>query len=292
MMEITVEIENTAIREHSRQRADDVRLDEDITPAGRPLWRPKWWREVLYIIGFYCLYSLGRNLQGSVLSVETAERNALRIIDWERALHAFGEERIQQLFLPHEWFIKFLNVWYGTAHFVVTIGVLLWLFRLQTDRYRQWRNVLLTTTGVALLGYMMFPLAPPRLLPLEYGFVDTLQTVGGLWDFDDGPVAKASNQYAAMPSLHVGWALWSAAAIMPVLRHSWSRVLITIYPALTISAIVITGNHYWADVFGGAVVFGIGYVVAVMVERRIVQAHAVRTERDSTIEPHALTSTQ
>lgn len=249
------------------------------------IWRPKWWREVLYVALFYGLYTLVRNLHGSVLSISEAERNAARIVDWERAVRLFQEERIQEFFLPHEWFIKFLNVYYGTAHFIVTIGVLLWLFHVQTDRYRQWRNVLFMTTGLALVGYMTFPLAPPRLLAPEFGFVDTLKTVGGLWDFDSGAVAKASNQYAAMPSLHVGWALWCAAAIMPILRHTLSRVLISLYPALTISAIVITGNHYWADVFGGALIFALGYVAAVAVERRISKASAP-SEADSVILPH------
>jgi membrane-associated phospholipid phosphatase len=241
--------------------------DLDVSTANRKPWRPTWWREIAYVAAFYAIYTVVRNLHGSVLSVSAAEKNAATLVDIERWFRMFNEQQIQEWFLPHEWFIKFLNVYYGTAHFIVTIGVLLWLFHVQKERYRQWRNVIFGTTAFALLGYMLIPMAPPRLLPDSYGFVDTLQTVGGLWDFDSGAVAKASNQYAAMPSLHVGWSVWCAAAIMPILRHGWSRVLIAIYPALTITTIVVTGNHYWGDVFGGLVVFALGYLAALQYEK-------------------------
>lgn len=238
---------------------------------------------MLYIALFYGLYTLVRNLNGSVVSESTAFANAELIIDFERALGFFNEEGIQQFFLPHEWLIRLLNVWYGTAHFVVTIGVLLWLYHVQTDRYRHWRNVILATTGLALIGYFSFPLAPPRLLPADYGFVDTLEVIGGFLSFESESVKDLSNQYAAMPSMHVGWALWCAFAVTPVLQHRWSRAAIAVYPALTISTIVITANHYWADVAGGALTFGCGYLLASYIERQHQRRALIRSEADATV---------
>lgn len=263
----------------------DVASTDAPRPAPRVQVGPKWWREVLYVVLFYCVYTFVRNLNGSVLSVEKAGHNAHTIVSIERALMMFHERQIQDFFIHQYWFIKFLNVYYGTAHFFVTIGVLLWLFHIQKERYRQWRNVIFATTGLALVGYVFFPLTPPRLLDPSYGFVDTLKTVGGLWNFESGAVAKASNQHAAMPSLHVGWSLWCAAAIMPVLRHAWSRVLIALYPALTITTIIVTANHYWADVFGGALIFGCGYLAALAYEKRAVRAVGSANESDVVVIP-------
>jgi hypothetical protein len=232
-------------------------------------WRkkPQWWREFLYLAIFYGLYTAVRNINGSVLDEAVAKRHAMDIVQLERDLHIFNEHQIQSFFLDHTWAVRALDVWYGSAHFVVTVGVLFWLFHVQKQRYHKWRNVLLGTTFFALCGYLLYPLAPPRLLPESFRFVDTLQTVGGLWDFNSKTVENVSNQYAAMPSLHTGWAVWCALAIIPILKHWWTRAAIIVYPATTITAIVATANHYWADVAGGIFVFGLGYVFAVMVER-------------------------
>ncbi len=229
--------------------------------------KPRWWQEVIYIAIFYGLYSAVRNVHGSLLSVTTAHQHAYDIVHLEKTLHIFNEERIQAWFLPHEWFIRFLNIYYGTAHFIVTIGVLLWLFFRNTQRYHQWRNIIFATTGLALVGYMTYPLAPPRFLS-EYHFVDTLITVGGAWSIDSDTVKNVSNLYAAMPSLHVGWSLWCACALMTKWKKWWQKILLLLYPSLTILTIIVTGNHYWADVAGGMLIFGIGYLVGSWSEAR------------------------
>jgi hypothetical protein len=116
---------------------------------------------------------------------------------------------------------------------------------------------------------------PPRLLPDcgaygaclgQYAYVDTLADVGGLWSFDSGTMQSISNQYAAMPSLHFAWALWSFLALRRRLTHTWSRVAITLYPWLTLWVIVVTANHFWLDALGGAVVFGSSYAAARAIE--------------------------
>ena len=103
---------------------------------------------------------------------------------------------------------------------------------------------------------------PPRLLPPSYGFVDTLAKDPAFWSFNSGAVAKISNQFAAMPSVHCAWALWCACALVPRLRHNWAKVLAVVYPVLTVTSIVITANHYVLDAVAGFLVLGIGFVLA------------------------------
>ena len=247
----------------------DAELDPPPDPEPEPEAVPRpergrlrWWKEVLYILAFYGVYSLIRNNQGSAtVSAAHAFRNARRVIRLERALGIFHEESVQQAFLSQRHFIQFWNLFYGTFHFVVTIVALVLLFRRFPARYPRWRNTLAATTGLALIGFATYPLMPPRLLPSTYGFVDTLHAYGGLWSFESGPVAQVSNQYAAMPSLHFAWSMWSALVLIPMLRHTWARVLVGIYPAVTLFAIVVTANHYVLDAAGGAVVLGVGSTI-------------------------------
>jgi hypothetical protein len=222
--------------------------------------RLRWWREAAYILAFYVVYTIIRNTQGSAaVSKETAFENAREVIRAEKAIGLFFEEGVQDFFLSAEWFVSFWNVFYGTAHFVVTVAALVLMFRTMADRYPLWRNTLACTTALALIGFATFPLMPPRLLPPDYGFVDTLKTIGGLWSFDSGAMQKVSNQYAAMPSLHFAWATWSSIVLYPAMKRSGSKALVVAYPALTLFAIVVTANHFWLDAVGGAVVLGLGY---------------------------------
>jgi hypothetical protein len=225
--------------------------------------RSHWWREVLIVAAFYGLYTLVRDLRGDrPVSVLQAFTNAKRIIRMERWVGLFHEANLQHAVLANHWLIKISDDFYGTLHFVVTIGVLVVLFFWFPTRYRGWRNTLALTTGLALVGFYFFPLMPPRLLPAGYHFVDTLRVVGGLWNFESGPVTDVSNQYAAMPSLHTAWSMWSACALASVIRPWWGRVLVFIYPAFTIFAIVITANHYFADAIAGLLLLGVSAVIA------------------------------
>ena len=219
--------------------------------------RLRWWREILTVVVFYELYSLARNTQGSGSTSPThAFRNARVVIKLERAIGLYHEESIQRLFLGVRPLVKALNVYYGSAHFLVTAGVLAWLFVRHPDRYPRWRWSLACTTLLGLIGFVAFPLMPPRLISPAFGvgaYVDTLHTIGGLWNFEDGAIAKLSNQYAAMPSLHFAWSLWCCLALWPTLRTRWTRTLLVLHPAITLVAIIATANHYWLDALAGAV---------------------------------------
>ncbi len=237
---------------------DDPPAPGSALPEGRPAGL-RWWREVLYILGFYALYSIIRNTQGSAsVSEAHAFANARHVISAERALGVYHERSIQHTFLNWHPFIEFWDVFYGTFHFVVTVIALILLFRRFPARYPRWRNTLAATTALALVGFAVYPLMPPRLLPASYGFVDTLRVFGGLWSFESGPVARVSNQYAAMPSLHFAWSTWSALVLFPLLRRPWSKTLVVLYPAATLFAIVVTANHYVLDAAGGAAALAVG----------------------------------
>jgi len=247
---------------------DDTVLPD---PAGR-VPRLRWWREVLYILAFYGLYSVIRNTQGSAsVSEAHAFANARSVIRVEKALGIYHERAVQHAFLGWRAFIDFWNVFYGTFHFVVTVLALILLFRRFPARYARWRNTLAATTALALVGFASYPLMPPRLLPASYGFVDTLRVYSRLWSFDSGPVARLSNQYAAMPSLHFAWSMWSALVLFPILRRTWSKAAIALYPLATLFAIVVTANHYVLDAAGGALALWVGaaagFALAALVNR-------------------------
>ncbi|MEO5901752.1 MAG: phosphatase PAP2 family protein [Ilumatobacteraceae bacterium] len=245
----------------------DSHADEsDAGPAQGPVHgRPKrfgWVREAAMVLVFYYVYQTIRSFANSGNVSPRAFSNANRLVSVERHMHIYSEQRIQEALLSARWFIKFLNVYYGTLHFVITAGLLIWVYHFRHAAYRRMRNLLGITTGLALIGYWAFPLAPPRLLKWDH-FVDTLDTIGGLWSYNS-PVAKAvANPFAAMPSLHFGWALWCGIVFYTLTTHKATRAMILVYPFLTLTAIVVTANHYFLDAAGGAVLV----VTAVLIQR-------------------------
>jgi hypothetical protein len=247
-------------------------------PSGRADLGLRWWKELLFVAGFYGVYTIIRDEFGSA-SVGTvhALHNANRVIHLEQWLGIFHEQAIQHWFLQWPSLIRVFDIYYGTLHFLVPIAVLLALFRRWPADYRYWRNTLAVTTALALIGFSLFPLMPPRLLcdcaygagpGVHYGFVDTLARFGGSWSFDSGAMKDVSNQYAAMPSLHIAWSLWCAAVLVPRLRHGWAKALAALYPLLTLTAVVVTANHYFLDAVGGAVTLALGALIARALPRR------------------------
>lgn len=254
----------------------------------------RWWREVVYIVLVYLAYSAVRNQFGSGSggpgTAEPAFNHAKAIIQVQRNIGLYFEARLQEWYLdlPGHGLIRFWNVYYGLGHFVVTAGALIWMFRRHAARYRLWRNTLAVTTLLALIGFASFSLMPPRLLddpgiyggcqvyaadqdlppeagqpPCdEYGFVDTVAVFGGWASFGSDEMAKVSNQFAAMPSMHIGWSLWVAFVLFPMVRRRWTRVLVVAYPMATLFDIMVTANHYWIDGLGGAACLATGYLLA------------------------------
>ncbi|MEO6158838.1 MAG: phosphatase PAP2 family protein [Ilumatobacteraceae bacterium] len=262
-------------------KVDDARTPNapssgaDGAGPGRKHRRLAWLREVAIVVVFYYVYQTIRSIasHGSVDS--RAYSNADRLVSLERFLHIYSEQTVQAFFLSQRWFIKILNVYYGTLHFAITIGLLVWIYHFRHTAYRRMRNLLGITTALALIGYWAFPLAPPRLMKTDK-FVDTLETVGGLWSYTS-PVAKAvANQFAAMPSLHFGWALWCGIVFYTLTTHRATRSMIVFYPLLTLTAIVVTANHFWLDAVGGAVILVAALGINHVIERLLTQASSRR----------------
>lgn len=260
----------------------------------------RWWKELLLAVAVYAIYSVVRNQFGSAGGDPgPAFGHANDIIDVEKALHLYIEPGLQQWYLdlPRHGLIRVWNVYYGLAHFVVTFAALVWMFRHDDpDRYRLLRTTLALTTGFAVIGFAAYSLMPPRLLddpgefggcqvyaPAaaaaappgalsapgcdEYGFVDTVAEYGGWISFGNEGMKDVSNQYAAMPSMHIGWSVWSAIVLLPLVRRRWARWLVAAYPALTLLCIMLTANHFWLDGVGGAVCLSAGYGAALLLTR-------------------------
>jgi hypothetical protein len=221
--------------------------------------RPRFWFEILLIAVSYWTYSLIRN------AVPEQRREALRNADWIwQAEHHLGvafEESVNHAADSVTWLIIGMNYYYATLHFVVTLSVLVWLYRCHPGRYAAARLVLFTTTLVALVGYYLFPLAPPRLMNGST-FIDTVMVHHTWGSMASGDLKHMSNQYAAMPSMHIGWSLWCGMAVFALASAPWARVLGLLYPAATLLVIVATANHFWLDAVGGMLCLAFGFLVA------------------------------
>lgn len=230
--------------------------------AETPAARLRWWRELLLVIMGYWLYTLVRNTVPA--QAREATENAEQLQRLERAISMDIELAVNLAADRITWLIVGMNYFYAVAHFAMTIGVLVWLYRRHPRLYRPARNVFLVTNAVALAVFYLYPLAPPRLLP-GHGYVDTVVRHGTWGSWASGDVAAASNQYAAMPSMHVAWSLFCAAAIVLLARRRWVRVAGALHPVLTVVVIVATANHFVLDAAGGAAALAAGYAIPRMV---------------------------
>jgi hypothetical protein len=240
---------------------DPVAADpgQGLLPRLRAPRRPRFWFEILLIAMSYWTYSLVRN------AVPEQKAEALRNADWIwQAEHRLGiaiEDSVNHAVNSATWLIIGMNYYYATLHFVVTLGVLVWLYRRHPGRYAATRLVLFATTAVALVGYYLYPLAPPRLMN-GGDFVDTVMVHQTWGSMASGDLKHMSNQYAAMPSMHIGWSVWCGLTIFALAKIPWVRVLGLLYPALTLVVIVATANHFWLDAVGGMLCLGFGFAVA------------------------------
>lgn len=220
---------------------------------------PRIWFEILLIAVSYWTYSLVRN------AVPEQKAQALRNADWiwdaERSLGLAVEQSVNHAVNSMTWLIVSMNYYYATLHFIVTIGVLVWLYRSHPGRYAAARLVLFATTGVALVGYYLYPLAPPRLMNGN-AFIDTVLVHHTWGSMASGNLKNMSNQYAAMPSMHIGWSLWCGLIIFALVSAPWAKILGLLYPTLTLVVIVATANHFWLDAVGGMICLAFGFVVS------------------------------
>lgn len=233
----------------------------------------RWWKEVLLIGIFYLVYSYIRNIFGT--STTAAFENAVYLIRFEESIGLYVEGNIQNWFLDNTSFIRFWNYFYGTAHFFVTIISFMWAYIRFPKDFPKIRNVGLWSTGLGLIIFATFPVMPPRLLNSvnKWGgsdllgdtaffsnFTDTIAEFGGFLTSAPSTLESVSNQYAAMPSIHIVWAIWCAFIIYPRVKNPIIKALAILYPLATLFTIIVTANHYWIDALGGVILFVLSYL--------------------------------
>jgi hypothetical protein len=190
----------------------------------------------------FLVYKVGRAVADG--HVGRAYANAVRIWHWERVLALPSEADVQRLLMSSHALIRAANVYYAWLHFTAMIIFLLWIYLFRPAHYVPLRRLVATVTGIALVVHLTFPLAPPRLSPGPH-LIDTA-TVFGPSVYGPPSDDSLTNQYAAMPSLHVGWALIIAIGLIRTSRGRW-RFAWLLYPACTFAVVVGTANHYWLD---------------------------------------------
>ena len=212
---------------------------------------PRGWSDLVRQIVLFCgAYWLYRLVRGTVDGrAAQAFENARAIVDAERALGLFVEPAVHAWATAHALVIDFASWMYLNSHFAVTTVTLAWIYLRRNERFYFVRNMFMVAMGIALVGYMAFPTAPPRLMP-EWGFEDSVSAFTGV-----GPEDSASllfNPFAAVPSMHVGFALMLGLAMARIVRRRWAARAWIAYPAVVTFVVVATANHWWLDALLGA----------------------------------------
>ena len=216
-------------------------------------WLPNGWldaiRQLALFGGAYYLYRIVRGIVDgqAVLAFE----NARNLVDAERALGLFFEPGLQAWAEGQEWVLTFANWMYVNSHFVITTTFLIWLYIARNYAFYFVRNMFLVAMGLALVGYVAYPTAPPRFMP-EWGFSDSVAQFVG--EKADQSANVLYNPFAAVPSMHVAFALMIAIPAVILVKHRALKVLWAIYPLVVTFVVMVTANHFWLDAALGAVV--------------------------------------
>ena len=216
-------------------------------------WLPAGWldaiRQLLLFAGAYYLYRLVRGFVDGQAGL--AFENARTLVHIERSLGLFFEPGLQAWAKGEEWLLMFANWMYVNSHFLVTTTFLVWLYIARNHAFYFVRNMFMVAMGFALVGYLAYPTAPPRFLP-EWGFTDTVANFVG--ESAENSADVLYNPFAAVPSMHVAFALMIAIPAFRLVRRRPLKVLWAAYPALVTFVVVVTANHYWVDAVLGAIV--------------------------------------
>ena len=222
-------------------------------------------RQVALFAAAYYFYRLVRGLVDGRASA--AFENARNLIDAERSLHIFVEPAIQGWAAGSHVVIDVASWIYINAQTTVTVSALVWLYLFRNDSFYFVRNMFVVAMGLALVGYVTFPAAPPRFFP-EWGFFDAVANFTG-GRSDSVAVNALFNPYAAVPSMHVAFALMIGWPLSRLVRQRPLRVFWAAYPLLVTWVIVVTGNHFLADAFLGACTAALaGYSANLMARAR------------------------
>jgi PAP2 superfamily protein len=217
--------------------------------------------EVAVVLALYGLYELARGLV--VGEIDAADRHAHRVVALERSLHLFLEGHVQRAAHAVPGFTGLLGAAYLTLHLAVTAGILLWLHQRRAAAFPFVRTTLLLASGVALVGFLFYPTAPPRLAGI--GIVDTVSS--GHVDLNHGLVNSPYNPDAAVPSMHIGYAIVVGATLLRYTRSRLSRLVGALYPPFVLLVVVATGNHFFFDAAAGAMTVALAAGATLLVTR-------------------------
>ena len=240
-----------------------------VEPARQARVRPRWWAELSFVAVVYGLYVVVRMAMPQ--HTGDAFKRGAELLGLEKAWHLAPEVGLNAAVSSHWLLAVIFDYHYATLHYVVTPAVLVWLLISHPASYRHARRILVATTMIGLVGFWLTPVAPPRMLG-EHGFVDTMAQFAGYgWWSTDASAPRGlgglTNEFAAMPSLHVGWAIWCGWMMYRFGRHRWTKLAGILYPTSTVIVVMATANHFFLDVVGGAVVLMLGAVVVGAGER-------------------------
>ncbi len=240
------------VRRGRREIKSSVREWRNILPNGRN----DAIRQFLILLTSYLAYDLVRVLTAGRES--TAIANANHIIAFERSLHLYIEPWIQAKISHVHDLLLVLNWFYAQVHIPAFIAVLAWVYLARNEAFAFFRNAFILINAIALSVFALVPVAPPRLLPTS-GIVDTLFVFSNT-NYESGGLRIITNPYAAMPSLHFGYAVFISVGVLLLVRSRWVRLLAIVYPVIVLVAIVATGNHFLFDALAGALVIAIAYL--------------------------------
>ena len=218
----------------------------------------RYFREPVILVVAYLAYYLARSVAGSA---QPAFENARYLMTLESSIGMFKEISVQSALLSYETVVHAFNIIYFYGHWPTILAFAVFMFIKQPQIYSITRNAFLMSGAVALIFFVLFPVAPPRLA--TFGIVDTLSMTVPL-SYDDSPLV---NPYAALPSLHVGWALLISLGLLIATKQIWLRAVACLIAPAMLAATVITGNHYIIDGIFGAILCGITFLIALWLQR-------------------------
>jgi PAP2 superfamily protein len=218
--------------------------------------------ELAAIVLLYAVYELGRGFGDATL--QAAQANTARIVELEQSLGVFFEGAVQSWASGIPSLPTFLGLAYVTLHLGATGAMMVWLHRRHRERFALVRNALVIATGLSLVAYTVFPAAPPRLAGL--GFVDTV-TAHTHVNLSSDLLGSLYNPFAAVPSMHFGYALLVGVVLVTTASNRWVRLIGALYPPFMLFDIVATGNHFVFDAAAGGLVTVVSLWAAARLER-------------------------
>lgn len=232
----------------------------------------RWRVEILLFAGMLAIYQLSRTLV--VGDASEAIKNAFSVINLEKATGFFFEPRVQSALIDNLHITKGMNLFYIWAHLPITAAFFIWLYRRRRPAYTFVRNAFFLANLFALAVFVVFPVAPPRMMHNE-GFVDTLSLFSGI-NLHGGHLSGLFNPFAAVPSMHMGYALMVGVIVAYLTKHWYVRAIALLYPMLVFITILATANHYVFDALAGGAVTCAAFAVMALITRHTSTLRAAR----------------